>query len=136
MAQTYATPADVVAQYGPVADETQVETLLNAAYVKVLVKVPDLERRVLTGAVMADAVKQVLVEMVMAVLRNPTGQRSGSENAGPFGKSWSWDTSTASGRLAVTDEHLEMLGELTHGAYTVSARDDGLRLYGGWMDVP
>jgi hypothetical protein len=128
MSQTYATPEDLAnLPTGPNPTAEQIQFLLDMAFVKVQSKAPLISARLVSGRVSSDAIKLVLLEMVQAVLRNPTGQRSGSETTGPWGRSWSWDPVSAAGRLEVTDEHLTMLGE-TSTAYTVGVRDDGMPL--------
>jgi len=124
MTPEYATPEDVrLVSGGPMPNVAQVNALLEFAYVKVISKVPDLNAKVTAGKLDKMAVKVVLVEMVQAVLRNPGGMRS--ETTGPFSRAW--DVSTASGRLTVTDEQLEMLGgEVSGGAATMYLADHGL----------
>lgn len=122
MSQSYAAPTDVTGLTLTDAQpsEQQLADLLDAAYVKLKANVPGLEHRVATGDVDPDLVKLTLVEMVQAVTRNPTGQRSGSRTTGPFSQSWSWDAAMASGRLQVTDEQLRLFGiERGAGTYTV-----------------
>jgi hypothetical protein len=130
MSQSYAAPSDVtgltITGDGPT--EQQLADLLDAAYVKLKATVPGLETRVASGDVDADLVKLTLVEMVQAVARNPTGQRSGSRTTGPFSQSWSWDAAMASGRLQVTDDQLRLFGiERGAEAYTVD-----MPVHRGW----
>ena len=124
MTPEYATPADVQGvSGGPMNNTAQVQALLEFAYIKLRGKVPGLNDKVTAGTIDRDAVKVVLVEMVQAVLRNTKGLRS--ETTGPFARSF--DVSAASGRLTVTDEHLELLGQdVDGGAATMLLADFGL----------
>lgn len=121
MPQPYASASDITTLTVDAAPtDTQLQALLDAAWVKLKGKVAGLQARIDAGLVDVEAVRLVLVEMVQAVTRNPTGQRSGSETTGPFGRSWSWDAAAASGRLVVTEDHLETLGVSSATAYTTS----------------
>lgn len=120
MPQSYATAADLAGlTVGPEPTVEQQQALLDAAWVRLRTK-PGVAALVSAGTLDTEVVRLVLVEMVQAVIRNPTGQRSGSETAGPFARSWSWDLATATGQLRVTAEHLEMLGVTPATSYTVS----------------
>lgn len=122
MPQSYATASDLAnLTIGPEPTTEQLQALLDAAYIKLRAKVPGLDTRVTNGLLDREAVRLVLVEMVQEVTRNPSGQRSGSETAGPFARSWSWDQAAASGRLRVTDEHLATLGISSATAYTATS---------------
>jgi hypothetical protein len=122
MSQSYASPQDVtgltITGDGP--SEQQVADLLDAAYVILKAEVPGLANRVASGEVDRELVKLTLIQMVQAVSRNPTGQRSGSRTTGPFSQSWSWDAATASGQLQVTQAQLRRFGvTLDGGSYSV-----------------
>ena len=124
--QGFAAASDVLdLQVGPAGPtEEQVQRLLDYAWVKLrgAGRAPIIDARLAAKSLDEVAVKLVLIEMVQAVLRNPTGQRSGSETTGPFGRSWSWgDVATATGRLLVTAEHLDLLELGGATAYTAVA---------------
>lgn len=123
---TYATPADLRARF-----EGDLPESLDD---KLTIKLDDAERllsRYLPGrdiaahitaarATAAD-VKQVLCNMVLRVLRNPTG--ANSQTAGPF--SMSLDRQVAAGRLWLTRDDRRLLG-LQAGAQSAEMTDDAL----------
>jgi hypothetical protein len=103
-----------------VGEITRVQGLLNRAEREVRRKVA-VEARVLLGTTTLDDVRDVLVDMVLRVLRNPQG--TSSQTTGPF--SQVLDRSVASGRLELTIPDRERLGMITSSG-SVSVADDGL----------
>lgn len=104
------------------ANTPYIETLLNDAEEKLRSpsRVPDLDTRVTQGTLSLDAVKMVVVGMVLRVLRSPGVYTN--QTAGPFGMS-GINMRLASGVLEVTDEDLADLGiNSSHKSYTISLR--------------
>lgn len=99
-----------------------VQGRLNAAHRLLRSKAPALDARVDSGALDPALVKDVIVEMVLRVLRNPGGYRS--ETDGDY--SYSRDTQVASGRLTVTDDDLETLGFAPGSTYSTPGTDTAL----------
>jgi hypothetical protein len=125
VADVYATVDDVRGAWErPIADSrvVYVQGRLNAAHRLLHGKAPGLDARVASGMPDRDLVKDVIVEMVLRVLRNPSGFRS--ETDGDY--SYSRDTQVASGRLVVTDEDLETLGYGSSSTYSTPGTDTGL----------
>jgi Phage protein Gp19/Gp15/Gp42 len=83
---------------------------------------PGLDARVEAGLIDRDLVKDVIVEMVLRVLRNPSGFRS--ETDGDY--SYSRDTQVASGRLVVNEDELESLGYGSASTYSTAGTDTDL----------
>jgi hypothetical protein len=128
MATEYATVGDVEALYGqpiPTARIPYVEALLRSAHARLYARVPAIDSRVSAGKVSADIVREVVIEMVLNVLRNPQGVTQMTTATGPVSSSMSFSAAT-SGRMILTDELLELLGEQGDSAYTVTLIDDGL----------
>lgn len=87
-------------------DEQSVATAL-AEYASALLRaaVVDIDDRVADGTLDAALPRLAVVQMVIRVLRNPSGLRS--ESTGPF--SATWDVMAAAGRLSVNPEDLELI---------------------------
>ncbi len=83
-----------------------VEGLIDEAEHRLALVGGDLPARVAAGKCTADAVRYAVRDMVVRVLRNPTGLRS--QTAGPF--SQTFDASTASARMRVTRDERALLG--------------------------
>lgn len=125
MAEVYATVDDVRGAWErpiPSSREPYVQGRLNAAHRLLRGKAPGLDARVASGVLDRDLVKDVIVEMVLRVLRNPSGFRS--ETDGDY--SYSRDTQVASGRLVVTDDDLETLGFGSSSTYSTTGADTDL----------
>lgn len=121
----YATVEDVRgASDRPIPDSRvpYVQGRLDAAHRLLRSKAPGLDARVDSGLLDPDLVKDVIVEMVLRVLRNPSGFRS--ETDGDY--SYSRDIQVASGRLMVTDDELEMLGFGSGSTYSTPGADTEL----------
>src|SRR5690348_18345942 len=85
---TYATVDDVVAEYdGTIADDQieYIERKLTSAELVVKAVAGDIGARIGSGATSFEAVKLVLCNMVIRLLRNPEGVRT--QTVGPFSRS-------------------------------------------------
>lgn len=125
MAAVYATVEDVrEASDRPIPDSRvpYVQGRLNAAHRRLRSKALGLDDRVDSDVLDPLLVKDVIVEMVLRVLRNPRGYRS--ETDGDY--SYSRDTQVASGRLTVTDDDLEALGFASGSTYSTPGADTEL----------
>lgn len=123
---TYATVQDVKDRYEgviPDSSDPAVQTKLDDAEEFLAARAGDIAARITAGKTTARRVKMVLCNMILRVLRNPTGTRQ--ENAGPFGRSF--DQAVASGKLFLTRDDRMLLG-LVGGATTVQVGDDALDL--------
>jgi hypothetical protein len=69
------------------ADEATITTLISDAEDTILREFPDIEDRIDAGTLPVSRVVKVAARMVIRHLRNPTGQRSTSQGAGPFQQS-------------------------------------------------
>lgn len=123
---TYATPDDLRARFeGDLpesADERLVVKLDDAErLLSRYVPSRDIAAHILAGRATAEDVRQVLCNMVLRVLRNPTG--ANSQTAGPF--SMSLDRQVAAGRLWLTRDDRRLLG-LQAGAQSAEMVDDAL----------
>jgi hypothetical protein len=103
---------DVAAQHGTMslAEESLAGWLLRNASNMLRGQRPLIDQQLRDGTVSRDLVALAVTNMVLRVLRNPTGLRS--ETVGPFSRSW--DTTTAAGLLVVTDDDLALV-EPTNG---------------------
>ena len=72
---------------GVPADETQVTTLIGDAEDMILREFPDIQDRINLGITPVERVIRVTSRMVIRHLRNPDGQRSKTQGAGPFQES-------------------------------------------------
>ena len=125
MAEVYATVDDVRGAWERALPDSRVPYVqgrLNAAHRLLRPKAPGMDARVADGVLDRDLVKDVIVEMVLRVLRNPSGFRS--ESDGDY--SYSRDTQVASGRLVVTDDDLETLGYGSSSTYSTAGTDTEL----------
>lgn len=97
-----------------------VQDLLDRAE-RIVARKINIPARVLNGLTTVDDVRDVLVEMVLRVMRNPRG--TSSQTTGPF--SQVIDRSVASGRLELTMSDRERLGMISTSG-SASIADDGL----------
>jgi hypothetical protein len=121
----YATIDDVVAEYdGTIADDQieYVERKLTSAELVVKAIAGDIGSRIGSGQTSFEAVKLVLCNMVIRVLRNPEGVRT--QTVGPF--SVSLDQSSSSAQLVVTREDRLLLGLRARARGTVTLDDPAL----------
>lgn len=122
---TYATVDDVVAEYdGTIADDQieYVERKLTSAELVVRAEAGDIGARIGSGATSFEAVKLVLCNMVIRLLRNPEGVRT--QTVGPF--SVSLDQSASSADLVITRNDRKLLGLKPKSRGTVTLDDPAL----------
>lgn len=118
----YVTPADLEVETGETFTgdaEQRVQRWLEQAQALIETAVTDLPARITAGTLAQDTVEQVITEMVVGKLRNPTGLRSSTETTGPYTRSGTFADGAASGRIELTRRHRKMLG--VGGAFTVNA---------------
>lgn len=126
VAEVYAIGEDVKAAHPrPIKQsDAWLDGRLVAAHARLRAKVPGLDARVASATDPLESllVKEVLVEMVLRVVRNPEGYSQ--ENDGDYG--YTRDRAVASGRLHVTAEELEELGVTNEFTGTVTMVDHAL----------
>lgn len=114
----FAAVGDVAAQYGSMtpAEESLAGWLLRAASNMVRSRRPLIDQQIATGVVSGDLVALAVTNMVLRVLRNPSGLRS--ETVGPFSRSY--DTSVAAGLLVWTDDEEQLIAPVGTGVKAVA----------------
>lgn len=119
MADPFATPDDVD-RFLPLDDAGRdaATQLLAVASALIRRSYPDVDTRIGNGQLDASLAQFVAVQMVLRVLRNPSGVRQ--ETIGP--SSISYDPSQASGQLALTPADLGMLAPAPTGIGIGTAR--------------
>ena len=125
MPSVYATVDDVVAEYdGTVADDQidYIDRKLTSAELVVRSVAGDIESRIGSGRTSFEAVKLVLCNMVIRVLRNPEGVRT--QTVGPF--SISLDQQSSSAQLVITKEDRQLLGLRARARGTIALDDPAL----------
>ncbi|CRK59071.1 predicted 14.0Kd protein [Alloactinosynnema sp. L-07] len=125
MATVYADVSDVQQARGQEIPESQqdwVQGRVDAAHRRLRSAAPGLDARAAAGALDPDLVKDVIVEMVLRVLRNPEGLLR--ENDGDYG--YGRSERVGSGVLEVTAADLEVLGYAGASTYSVTYPDGGL----------
>lgn len=102
-----ATVGDVAAQFGSMSTAQQglASTLLRGASALLRARVPDLDARIAAGTLDPSLAALAATNLVLRVMRNPTGLRS--KTVGPFTQTW--DTTSATGLLHVTADDLGLL---------------------------
>jgi hypothetical protein len=123
---TYATVDDVVAEYDGTITDDQIEYIerkLTSAELVVKAVAGDIGARIGSGATSFEAVKLVLCNMVIRLLRNPEGVRT--QTVGPF--SVSLDQSSSSAQLVITREDRQLLGLKARSRGTVTLDDPALQ---------
>lgn len=100
------------------------ENRMAAAHARLRARVPGLDARVssTTDPLAAALVRDVLVEVVLRVARNPDGYRQESDQD----YSYTRDRDVAPGRIVITDEDLELLGANRPFTGTVTGVDHAL----------
>lgn len=103
----FAAVGDVTAQYGSMtaAEESLAGWLLRAASNMVRARRPTIDQQISAGLVSQDMAALAVTNMVLRVLRNPSGLRS--ETVGPFSRSY--DTTVAAGLLVFTDAEDQLI---------------------------
>jgi len=98
----FAAVGDVAAQYGSMtpAEESLAGWLLRAASNMLRARRPTIDQLIADGLISQDMAALAVTNMVLRVMRNPSGLRS--ETVGPFSRSY--DTSVAAGLLVFTDD--------------------------------
>lgn len=122
---TYATVDDVVAEYDGTITDDQIEYIerkLTSAELVVKAVAGDIGARIGSGATSFEAVKLVLCNMVIRLLRNPEGVRT--QTVGPF--SVSLDSGASSAQLVITREDRQLLGLKARSRGTVTLDDPAL----------
>ncbi|GEL19357.1 Gp19/Gp15/Gp42 family protein [Pseudonocardia asaccharolytica] len=111
----------------PPTEQYRVQVLLDEAEVELALAAGDIAARIAAGKTTAERVRRAVCEMVLRVLRNPSGFRQ--QSVGPF--SVTADRQVASGLLTVSRRERRLLG-LRVGAATVSLSDadNGLAVLG------
>jgi hypothetical protein len=123
---TYATVDDVVAEYDGTITDDQIEYIerkLTSAELVVKAVAGDIGARIGSGQTTFEAVKLVLCNMVIRLLRNPEGVRT--QTVGPF--SVSLDQSSSSAQLVITREDRQLLGLKARSRGTVTLDDPALQ---------
>jgi hypothetical protein len=107
----YAEASDVAARFRPLTTEEAliVPVLLEDASNLLRATIEDLDDEIADGDIDAELVKMIVCNMVIRVLKNPTGATQGSQTAGPFTISTSYDEATRN--MYPLDWELQLLGE-------------------------
>lgn len=122
-----------------ITDE-KIQTWIDAAERTLRSKVPSLDARLAAGRITVDDVNLVVCNMLLRVLRNPSGYRT--ETEGDY--SYAVDTAIASGRLLLDRTDRELLGQ-RYTAGTIPVADPALPMvpvhrfrerHGRWWGVP
>lgn len=125
MSSVYATVDDVVAEYDGTITDDQIEYIdrkLTSAELVVKAVAGDIGARIGSGQTTFEAVKLVLCNMVIRLLRNPEGVRT--QTVGPF--SVSLDSGASSAQLVITREDRQLLGLKARSRGTVTLDDPAL----------
>lgn len=104
----------VAEQFGTLtpAQEGLTKALLRAASALVRSQFPDVDEQIASGLLDPDVVALAVTNMVLRVLRNPSGLRS--QTIGPF--SYTYDTTLAAGALVIGPAEVGMLTPVTVAA--------------------
>lgn len=118
----YATSATVAAMWRDLstAEAAQVDVLCAYASAIIRAKVPSVDARVAGGALSAQIPELVCAQMVLRVLRNPSG--IAAETVGPYSVTYGSTGTEASGRLTLTDEDIALLTGTIAGARRGNSR--------------
>ncbi|MDQ0793561.1 Gp19/Gp15/Gp42 family protein [Streptomyces sp. B1I3] len=110
----YATYNDVLTRWISEEDlpatEAQIATLLEDAEDTILREFPDLEDRVLDGALPEARVVKVEARMIIRHLRNPAGVRSAQMGAGPFQQTTTYGGEEPGALYLTEDDRRELRG--------------------------
>lgn len=137
------TPADIEARWRPLsgAEYDVAATLLDDAMVKVNARRPTLQQAFDDGLVPIQVIKDVLVDMVQRVLRNPDVIRAQNISSdGSIGLTYGMgeDTVRANMRLQVTEDHLASLDAALRAAAALASRVGSQKLsaYASGVTMP
>ena len=123
----FATVDDVAARYEGVIPAERHEwlgTRLADAEQMVRDEVPSLDARLADGRLAPETVTRVVCDMVLALLRNPSGYTS--QTAGEFSYSYAGTPGGAGGILRLSAADRRLLGGRSR-AYTIPATDEAIR---------
>lgn len=97
----------IAEQFGALSgdQETLVASLIRAASAMIRARIPLVDTMIGDGRLNPDLVALAITNMVLRVLRNPSGLRS--EAIGPFSRAY--DTKYAAGQLVIGEEELGLL---------------------------
>lgn len=103
----FAAIGDIASQYGSMtpAEESLTGWLIRAASNMIRSRKPLLDAQIASGLVSGEMPALAVTNMVLRVLRNPSGLRS--ETVGPFSRAY--DTSVAAGLLVFTDDEDDLV---------------------------
>jgi hypothetical protein len=115
-AAPYATSATIEAMWRDMTaeEETRADTLCRYASEIIRAKVPTLDARIAAGKVAADLPALICAQMVLRVLRNPSGVAA--ETVGPWSVTYGSSGTQATGALLLTDEDMALLTGTPVGA--------------------
>lgn len=99
---------DVEAIWGPltILESSVVPGLLREASVKLRLRVPDVDTRIVGDELRAEAAKIAVVNAVKRVLMNPEAVRQYSSTSGPYTDSKTIDAAVSSGFVYISNEDL------------------------------
>ncbi len=111
----FAAIGDVAAQYGSMttAEESLASWLIRAASNMIRSRRPLIDQQIAGGVVTRDMAALAVTNMVLRVMRNPSGLRS--ETVGPFSRAY--DTSVAAGLLVFTDDEEQLIAPIGADSY-------------------
>lgn len=130
MAADYATLADLKAHWStlPVADEVEAAQKLHEASVEVHGMYPDLDARIIDGAMDPDVPRLVVCRMVKRAMDTPEWQVAGvgqmQNTTGPFGQTLTFTNPDGNVYLSKSDKALLSAGRVKGKAFTIHL--------GGW----
>lgn len=108
----YATADDVDAAFeGTVTPEQVpwVDNMISRATTRLEAIVPGLPLKVESGSVAFELVRDIVVDAVLPVLRNPSGDKSGTQAQGSFSVSRTYGDRSAAGDFVFSDAALALL---------------------------
>jgi hypothetical protein len=112
----FATSATIAVMWRDLSPDeaSRCDVLCRYASELIRAKVPGVDARVISGALNAGIPELVCAQMVMRVLRNPSGVAA--ETVGPWSVTYGSSGTQATGLLTLTDEDLALLTGTTPGA--------------------
>jgi hypothetical protein len=91
------------------AEAARADTGVTVASAIIRSRLPLIDQWITEGELDPVLPRQVVVDAVVRVLRNPNGMKQVQQTAGPFSSGGSWDTDQVGGRVYITDDELAML---------------------------